>query len=124
MPRTVSFIRAVKRNKYGAKKTVMFQQVFDSKKEAERWLALRSAEYLGEISELRRQVKFELIPAQVSNGEKLRACSYFADFVYLNSAGETVVEDTKGYRRGAAYDLFMIKKKLMLERFGILVREV
>lgn len=124
MPRQVSFVRAVKRNKYGAKKTVMFQQVFDSKKEAERWLVLKSAEYLGEVRDLQRQVKFELIPAQVSNGEKLRACSYFADFVYVNSAGETVVEDTKGYRRGAAYDLFMVKKKLMLQVHGLYVREV
>ena len=40
--------------------------------------------------------------------------------------GETVVEDVKGYRdpSSAAYAKFVIKRKLMLERYGIRVKEV
>ena len=37
---------------------------YDSKKEYERWLELQVLQRAGEISELRRQVEFELIPAK------------------------------------------------------------
>lgn len=37
---------------------------YDSKKEYDRWLELQLLEKAGEISELRRQVEFELIPAK------------------------------------------------------------
>ena len=46
-------------------------------------------------------------------------CSYIADFCYIRN-GETVVEDAKGYRT----EVYRIKKKLMLERYGIQIREV
>lgn len=72
------------------------------------------------ISDLQKQVRFELIPKQT--GE--RKCEYVADFVYTNNNGYKVVEDTKGYRRGAAYDLFVIKRKLMLQVHGIKIVEV
>lgn len=40
--------------------------------------------------------------------------------------GKTVVEDVKGYRdpSSAAYAKFVIKRKLMLERYGIQIQEV
>jgi hypothetical protein len=104
-------------NKYGAKKIKdpATGYVFDSKKEFIRWCELRILERAGKISELRRQVKFELIPKQ--DGE--RACTYVADFVYIGSDGNTVVEDTKGVRT----DVYKIKRKLMLERYGIRIKE-
>ena len=54
-----------------------------------------------------------------------RECAYIADFVYIdNASGETVVEDVKGYRRDGAYNIFTIKRKLMLYLKGIKVNEV
>lgn len=104
-------------NKYGAKKIKdpATGFTFDSKKEFIRWCELRILERAGKISDLKRQVKYELIPKQV--GE--RACTYVADFVYIDSDGNTVVEDTKGVRT----DAYKIKRKLMLEKFGIRIKE-
>lgn len=104
------------RNKYGARKvTAPDGQVFDSVKEYHRWCELRLLERAKRISDLQRQVKYELIPKQ--DGE--RACTYVADFVYIDSDGRTVVEDTKGVRT----DAYRIKKKLMLWVHGIKIKE-
>ena len=104
------------KNKYGARKvTAPDGQVFDSVKEYHRWCELRLLERANRISDLQRQVKYELIPKQ--DGE--RACTYVADFVYIDSDGRTVVEDTKGVRT----DAYRIKKKLMLWVHGIKIKE-
>lgn len=108
-------------NKYNARKVTYFGETFDSEKEGKRWLLLRSMEKRGEIRQLRRQVKYELIPR--APAVKLQALNYIADFVYEKD-GRTVVEDVKGYKKGPAYQLFTAKKKLMYFRFGILVKEV
>lgn len=123
-------------NKYGAKKIVTEDGTFDSKAEYHRWQELKLLEAAGEICGLQRQVEYLLIPEQrePGNGKKKgklleRKCSYVADFVYAirnetGFYGPVVVEDVKGCRRGAAYDLFVVKRKLMLERYGIKIREV
>lgn len=104
-------------NKYGAKKITdpATGFVFDSKAEFIRWCELRLLERAGKIADLQRQVKYELIPKQ--KGE--RACTYVADFVYIDSDGNTVVEDTKGVRT----DAYRIKRKLMLWVHGIKIKE-
>ena len=103
------------KNKYGARKvTSPDGHVFDSKKEFVRWCDLRLLERAGKISDLKRQVKYELIPKQ--DGE--RACNYVADFVYCQD-GNTVVEDCKGFRTEG----YKIKRKLMLWVHGIKVKE-
>lgn len=92
---------------------------FDSKREFRRWRDLQLLERAGQISDLRRQVKFVLIPAQRINGKVVeRECSYIADFVY-RSGDATIVEDCKGFRT----DAYRIKRKLMLERHGIRIVE-
>lgn len=130
-------------NKFGAKKIKdpATGFVFDSKAEFIRWCELRLLERAGKISGLQRQVTFELIPTQRQEGTEVykagphkgltkpgpvieKACSYVADFVYIDADGNKVVEDTKGCKKGAAYDLFAIKRKLMLHVHGIKVREV
>ena len=101
-------------------------RVFDSAKEARRFRELDVMRRAGEISDLRCQVPFVLIPAQVrADGSRERACKYVADFVYIKD-GETVVEDVKGYNRANSlpYRLFMVKRKLMLWVHGIAVREI
>lgn len=119
-------------NKYHAVKTGKSA----SKKEAARKRELELLEMAGEISNLRCQVPFELIPAQrekpttgkrggVKPGKMIeRACFYVADFTYLDKYGRQVVEDVKGYKGGQAYALFTVKRKLMLFRYGIRVKEV
>lgn len=109
------------RSKYHAKKTVVDGIEFDSRKEAKRWQELRMLEKAGAISDLKRQVKYELIPAQKdpATGKVIeRACTYIADFCYVED-GETVTEDTKGFRT----DAYRIKRKLMLQKYGIRIRE-
>ena len=102
-------------NKYGARKmTALDGQKFDSVKEYHRYGMLRLLERAGKISDLKRQVKYELIPKQ--EGE--RACSYIADFTYYED-GKLVVEDCKGFRT----DAYKIKKKLMLWVHGIKIKE-
>lgn len=108
------------RSKYHSRKVVVDGITFDSKKEAMRWRNLRQLEKAGEITALQRQVKFELIPSQRSEGKVIeRPCSYIADFAYCKN-GEYIVEDTKGFRTPD----YVIKRKLMLHKYGIQVREV
>ena len=94
-------------------------QKFASKREFSRFLILKGYEKAGIITNLRTQVRFELIPA-IKEGKRTvqRPCFYVADFVYTRD-GKQVVEDTKGYRT-QAYD---IKKKLMRWRHGIEIIE-
>ena len=108
--------------KYNNKKITVNGHVFDSKKEANRYEELRLLEKAGAIKDLRTQVKFKLIPAQrdEATGKVVeRECSYKADFVYEED-GKTVVEDVKGFRTKE----YVIKRKLMLWRYGIRIKEV
>lgn len=111
--------------KYRNQRIIVDGELFDSKKEALRWRQLKSLEKIKAISDLQRQVKYTLIPAQKDEAGKTieHKCSYIADFVYKQN-GQTIVEDVKGYRKGTAYDVFTIKRKLMLEKYGIRVKEV
>lgn len=121
-----------KKSKYGSKKVVVDGLEFDSKKEAKHWGELRILEKAGAITDLKRQVKFILIPAQrepdsvgpkggLIKGKVIeRECAYIADFVYKNSEGKTVVEDTKGFRTAD----YVIKRKLMLYVHGIQIIEI
>lgn len=108
------------RNKYNARKCILNGEMFDSHKEMRRYQELLLMEKAGAISNLRRQVKYILIPSQRFSKKVVeRECSYVADFVYEEN-GETVVEDAKGYRTEA----YKIKRKLMLWYHGIRIKEV
>lgn len=107
-------------NKYRNRKVTIDGETFDSKREAQRYQELRLLMRAGEIADLQRQVVFELIPAQKICGKVLeRSVKYIADFVYMQD-GNRVVEDTKGVRTKE----YIIKRKLMLWRHGIRVKEV
>lgn len=120
------------KSKYGANKTVIDGIVFDSKKEGRRYQELKIMESAGLISDLQRQVKFILIPAQrekdtkgkrggVIKGKLIeREVAYIADFVYQNEYGERIVEDTKGMKTKE----YIIKRKMMLYFYGIRITEV
>lgn len=78
-------------------------------------------ERAGEISHLRRQVSYTLIPAQKDERGKMieRECRYIADFAYMEN-GKMVVEDAKGMRTPE----YVIKRKLLLKEYGIRIKEV
>ena len=94
-------------NKYFAKKTLFMGFKFDSKWEAERWGQLKSLEKAGVVTQLERQVRYDLIVNDV------KICDYIADFRYLleeeNGLSKLIVEDAKGVLTSE----FKLKKKLM-----------
>lgn len=110
-------------SKYRNRKVTTPDGTFDSVKEFSRWQELKLLERAGEICELRRQVPFVLIPAQRDVDGQLieREARYIADFAYREKRGyRLVVEDTKGVRTPA----YVLKRKMMLYRLGIRIREV
>lgn len=109
-----------KANKYQAQKCVYNGLQFDSKRELARYLELRLLERIGQITGLKRQVKFELIPSQKDESGKCveRSLTYVADFTYYQNR-EFVVEDCKGVKT----EVYKIKKKLMLYVHHIQIRE-
>lgn len=86
---------------------------FDSKAEAKRWFDLRTLQMNGLVSNLQRQVRFDL----AINGVKLGF--YKADFVYRDQSGREIVEDMKGVRT----PMFALKAKLMKAIHGIEISE-
>lgn len=107
-------------SKYHNKKSIVNGIAFDSRKEANRYSDLSLLERAGMISDLQRQVKFELLPTQRIDGKVVeRPVTYVADFVY-KERGKTVVEDTKGVKTKD----YIIKRKLMLYIHGIRVKEI
>ena len=113
--------RKARTQKYGNVRVVDKGISFDSKAEHHRWQYLVMLERAGKIKDLKLQVPFELIPAQVApDGKKIRPTIYLADFCYTDSTGSFVCEDVKG----AATDVWKIKQKLMLRVHNIWVKEV
>lgn len=129
------FKRYAMKTKYHNKKIVTAEGTFDSRHEYQRWQELKLLEKAGDIHGLFRQVKFELLPAQyeryerrsgktgkrLADGQRCveKAVNYIADFVYWEG-DRMVVEDAKGVRTPE----YILKRKLMLERHGVKIREV
>ena len=129
------------RPKYGNKKIKNAFGTYDSELEWGRHLFLSNRQKEGEISGLRRQVEYLLIPAQYGTEIRHlktkdkevrvlleRPCSYIADFVYERN-GKTIVEDCKGEdkkykgkRFSTETAAFKIKKKLMLYIHNIQIK--
>ena len=127
------YFRGRSKNKYNAKSVEYDGLKFDSQKEALRYKELDYLLSERIITDLKRQVKYLLIPAQrepatvgkrggVKQGKLIEhECSYIADFVYtVVESGETIVEDTKGMRTKD----YVIKRKLMLFVYGIRIKEI
>lgn len=120
----------MKKSKYHSKKITVGGETFDSLKECERWHELQRMQTKGEIRSLCRQVRYNLIPTQrepdivgPKGGHRQgkiieRGVDYVADFAYYRD-NKMVVEDVKGYKTPE----YIIKRKLMLYRFGIRILE-
>ena len=101
---------------------------FDSKKEFEYYLILKDREKRGEIRDLERQVSFTIQEAfTMPTGEKIKAITYKADFVYLEKKADPEIAlqylrkivDVKGCKT----EVYKLKKKLLAYR-GIYIEEV
>lgn len=109
-------------------------QKFDSKKEMRRYLELKKMEQQGLIWNLRRQVKFTLLPSvyeertvqlkRKTTTKKVcvfRETSYWADFVYVQD-GEEVVEDVKASAKFQD-PVYKLKKKMMYMIHQVKIKE-
>lgn len=105
--------------------------VFDSKSEYERYLLLLDMERNGLITDLKRQVTYELLPQQTKVVRKAlktkvkevvkvaeQDMKYTCDFTYYDKDGEFIAEEFKGSRY-CIDDSIRIKKKLLYYVHGI-----
>ena len=107
--------------------------IFDSKAEYLTWLKLLEEQSKGVITDLNRQVSFELIPKQVwfnnvkHKKEVVRPLVYIADFTFKRG-DKLIVMDCKGWKqktdksgktKWSAYtdDVYKLKKKLFLHKY-------
>lgn len=122
-----------RKSKYKNHKINFDGETFDSMKEYWRYIELLHMQQEGKITELQRQVKYILIPAQrepdtvgarggVKKGKLLeREVAYYADFVYrLTDSGTLIVEDTKGVKTTE----YILKRKMMLYFHKIRIKEL
>jgi len=109
--------QSARHSKYNAKKTVIDGITFDSMKESRRYSDLKLLEKAGKIHSLTLQPRFDLIV----NGTK---CGFYkADFKYVENSAE-IVEDVKGCKKGSAYAIFRLKKKLVKAIYGVEITEI
>lgn len=128
-------IKRKKGSKYN-NKTVVYNGIkFVSKKEGQRYLFLKKAEEDDKISELKTQVKFELIPPikeeyiehlKTKDKTKVRtlqlAINYISDFTYVKD-GLMVIEDVKASPKVIPSD-FKLKEKMFFWRYENRIRRV
>lgn len=93
---------------------------YDSKKEAARGAVLELKQRAGEVSELKRQVKFVLqesfkIPSKKTKQgfETIKEIAYIADFTYF-MGGQFYIEDVKGYKTPE----YKIKAKMLRKKIA------
>lgn len=95
-------------SKYNNKKVRLEGHVFDSKAEADYYLALKLRQAAGEITSFELQPRFTLQPAFIKNGKKFVAITYIADFmVYLPNRDVEVVDI-----KGMVTETFAVKRKM------------
>lgn len=111
---------AKKPSKYRNVKVEFEGHVFDSKREAARWVELRRQAMAGEITDLQRQVPFDLTVFDSQHPERgfQRIGTYVADFTYRHEQ-TLVVEDSKGMKT----DIYKWKKKHFELEYGFKIRE-
>lgn len=98
-----------KKNKYGNKRCVIDGLKFDSIREGNRFGVLMLLHKAGKISKPILQYEFVL-----------QGGNYLADFVYFDyEKKEFIVEDSKGCRT----DVYKLKRKMMIEMYGITILE-
>ena len=112
--------RSEARSKYNNRKADFRGESFDSEKERDYYILLLDREKRGEITDIQRQVVITIQESfKTPSGEKYRAITYKADFVYKDITGQVHIVDVKGYKT----EVYKLKKKLLAFR-GIYIEEV
>jgi len=109
-------------SKYRSKTTIIDGIRFDSKKEAEYYRFLLMSKNAIELEDrvigIELQPRFDIIVNNVNIG------FYKADFKVTYANNSVKVIDVKGYKKGAAYSMFRLKKKLVEAIHNIEVIEI
>lgn len=108
---------------------------FDSKKEMQRYIVLKEAQELGIISNLKTQVRYELVPAvketyikhlKTKDKECVRTVqlpiTYTCDFEYTKN-GEVIIEDVKASPKMLPKE-FVLKEKMMFALKNLRIKKV
>jgi hypothetical protein len=109
-------------NKFHAKKTIIGDLKFDSKKEADYYCILefqrRAKNEDDRVVEIELQPRFDIIIDGINCG------FYKADFGVTYANGVKKIIDVKGLKQGSAYQLFRLKKKIVEALYKIKIIEV
>lgn len=109
-------------NKFGAKKTIIGDLKFDSRKEADYYCNLvlqqKAKNEADRVISIELQPRFDIVVNDIVIG------FYKADFSVKYADGSKKVIDVKGLKQGSAYQLFRLKKKLVEALYDIKIIEV
>jgi len=119
-----SYVPGGKPSKYHNVKVIVDGEKFDSKKEAQHWAELKLREKIGDISNLRRQVPYDLrCPIDWNSTGQAVVATYIADFVFVDAKGLTHVQDCKG-GKATKTQAYMLKKRWLAIQSNIDIEEV
>jgi hypothetical protein len=112
----------MRRNKFNAIKVKTEYGTFDSKKEYAYFKRLmiqkKAVSLYDRVTDIQTQVRYDIDIA----GKRI--CFYKLDFKVRYADGRVEHVDVKGHKKGSAYNLFRIKKKLVEAIYGIEIIEV
>ena len=105
--------KPAKRSKFGNVKTTVDGIVFDSRREALHWQLLRLREASGKITQLKRQVRYDLHVCGI------KVCAMVPDFEYWEG-DKLIVADSKGMKT----PMYNLKKKMLAAEYGLKIVEM
>ncbi len=106
-------LKSTAKHKYNARKMVIDDKTFDSQKEADYYIYLRTLLKQNKIKSIELQPKFLLQPGFIYQGKKYQAITYTADFKITHNDETIEVVDVKGVKT----QVYQIKKKLFLLKY-------
>ena len=110
------------RNKFNAKRIVTEHGTFDSKKEYAYFkrlqIQMKASNPSDRVTDIQTQVRFDI----EVNGKRIGF--YKLDFQVTYADGIIECVDVKGFKKGCAYQMFRIKKKLVEAIYGIEIIEI
>ena len=110
-----------KPSRYRAKAVWSDGTFFHSKGELRRWEELKLLEKAGEISELERQVQYNLHVVG-GDGQPVFVARFTPDFKFIERSGEVVIEDFKS-PASAKDEAYRLRKRMFEAEYGLQVRE-
>lgn len=103
-----------------SKKTTVDGIVFDSKMESDYYIYLKEEKKNGEVLDFKVQPCFELVPAYVKNGRKVKAITYSPDYEVTYKDGTIKYIDVKG----RSTEVFKLKRKMFDFTYPDLILEL